>query len=379
MDMTMEKKNFDMAKWIRERWMILLGLSFVIYHLSFSVACSDDDLKGYLPEAETIRIVQNDLLFEAGGGSATVVVDADGTIAATADADWCAASVSGRVVTVTAQPNGSFEGRTALLTLTAGDARRQLPVQQTGMALDMPLTTTGHHSPAAGEVFDLHISHSMPLNVSSPQTWIHPEVDGNTLRITVDDNSGGHLRRGLVACECSGFADTLRISQYDMRDDVVGSYYMMGYYGGNGGAPAATRFNIIMRNDSLLMNWPQERYADAYIPITFDEATCTLFIPSGFTLYSDAGSSVYGFFYDTNGTISTSASASAYLSYNASTGYNSAALRMADWPGHELSGFIIRSVSIVSTTIFQLGSPVLMRVGPEGTTLESARIYGITE
>lgn len=358
-------------KQLSNKWWMM---PFVIYHLAISMmftSCADDNTEGYLPENSAIRIVQNDLLFEAEGNSATVLVEANGVISATTDADWCDATVSNRVVTVNTQPNYSFEGRTALLTIQAGDNRRQLPIQQLGMVLDLPMTTTGHYSPIEGDVFTLTINHNIPLEVTSPEDWIHPVMEGNTLRVTVDSNKGGHIRRGLVACHSGGFADTLRIAQFDMQDDVVGSYYMMGYYGGNGGTPSATRFDIIMRHDSLFMHWPQEQFADAYPPISIDKTSCTLFIPSGFTLRSDNQSVVAGYFYDTNGSIAVAegTGVTARLTYNASTGYNSASLQMAGWPGHELSGFILRTQSLVTSTLLQLGSPVLIRVGPVGTTL----------
>ena len=353
-------------------WMI----SFIIYLLSFSMAftsCADDDLKGYVPEASSIRIVQNDLLFSAEGSSSIVIVEADGMISASTDADWCQATVSGRTVTVAVDRNTTFSGRTALLTISAGDARRQLPVQQQGMVLDLPLTTTSHYSPIGGDEFSLTIHHSLPVDATSPQSWIHPVMEGNTLRITVDSNVGGHIRRGVVVCACGDYRDTLRIGQYDMQNDVIGSYYLMGYYGGNGGTATATRFDILLRNDSLFMHWPQEHYADAYVHLPFDRPSCTLFIPSGFTLYEDERSIVNGFFYDTNGRVATAAGAgvNAQLYYSESTGYNTARPVMANWPGHELSGFILRNTSIVSTTLLQLASPVLLRVGPAGTTLDN--------
>lgn len=351
-----------------------LGLSFIISHLSFSMmftSCADDELKGYVPKSESIRIVQNDLVFKAQGSQGTVIVESEGAIEATVDAAWCSAAVSGKTVTVTVESNESFDGRTALLTLRSGSSSRQLPIQQQGLVLDLPLVENGHHSPIQGDVFTTTIHHDLQLTVSSAQTWIHPEVDGNELKVTVDSNIGGHIRRGTVVCSCGTYQDTLHIAQFDLQDDVVGSYYLMGYYGGNGGNPAATRFNIILRNDSLLMNWPRERYEKAFIHIPFDATTCTLFIPSGFKLYSEGSTTETGYFYDTDGKLaaSTGAGAAARLVYSENSGYNSAQLVAHDWPGHTLSGFVIRSTSLVSATLIQLGSPVLMRVGPVDTVL----------
>ena len=353
-----------------------LSLSFIIWHLAFSTSCAnDDDLKGYTPDAQPIRIVQNDLLFTSEGGSQTVLIDADGIIEAATDAPWCQATVSGHAVSVSVEANTAFSGRTALLTVSTSTpsgtrATRQLPLQQQGMVLDLPMVSAGHHSPRSGDEFSVTIHHSLPLDAASPQPWIHPYVSGSTLRVSVDDNHDGHLRRGIVACACGEYRDTLHISQYDITDDVVGSYYMMGYYGGTGGAATATRFDVIQRADSLFMHWPQERY-DRDVPLTLDRPSCTLFIPSGFTLYEDARSSVNGYFYDTDGYLATASGAgiNARLYYSESAGLNAAMPVMANWPGHELGGFILRNTSIVSTTLLQLGSPVLMRVGPPGTSL----------
>lgn len=345
---------------------VLLGLM-----ASVLISCGDDDPVGYEPAGETISIVSNDLIFPAEGRTATLEVEAPGVLEASLSADWCTASVSGHVVMVTAQPNFDFDGRTALLTLKSGQVTRQLPVQQLGMVLDLPMTVEGLYVPREGGERTVTITHNVPITATSPQSWIHPEFDGNILHVRVDSNVGGHIRRGLVVCECGEYVDTLRLAQFDMMDDVVGSYYMMGYYGGNGGTAVATRFDIILRNDSLLMHWPQDSYANAYIHIPIDKSDCSLFIPSGFVLQNEPRNVVTGYFYDTNGTISgnPAVGVTARLFYSENAGYNSALPVLVNWPGHELGGFFLRSTSIVTTTLMQLGSPVLMRIGPVGTTL----------
>ena len=347
---------------------ILVGTFACCVAATALVACSDDDYE-YVPAASSIRIVQNDLVFDSDGSSSTVLVEANGPISATVDADWCHAEVSSRVVTVTADRNYSFEGRTALLTITDGNSSRQLPIQQLGMVLDLPIVNNGHHSPVAGDVFTVDIAHSLPITISTNYDWIHPEVTDNGLRISVDSNAGGHIRRGSVVCTCGSYSDSLHIAQYDIQNDVVGSYYMMGYFGGQ---PSATRFDIVQRNDSLFMHWPQERYANTYIHTPIDKTTCTLFIPSAFTLYSDTRTTVTGYFYDSNDRMATNSAIGihARLYYSESAGYNAASPTMANWPGHTLKGFVIRSSSgIGSATLIQLTTPVLMRVGPVGTEL----------
>lgn len=353
---------------------LVMGLCAAVFILHASClisSCSpDDDLKGYVPNAATIGIIQNGLLFTAQGNTATVEVETD--VTASLDAAWCTATVSGRVVTVTAEPNSSFEGRTALLTLTAGEVCRTLPVQQLGMVLGtMPVSA--RHAPNDGDNFTYTIPHDMPMDVTTGEPWLHATLDGEQLHITVDANDGGHIRRGNIVTESVGIRDTLTITQYDRYNDILGSYYMLGYLGGNTGQPAAMRFDIVERNDSLFMHLNTEtgRYANTYVHVPFDEDTATLTLLSAMTLYSQGSTTDTAYFYDTDGHICTSryAGASCRMYYAEQTGYNAARITPYNWPGHTIYGFVIRSSSIVTTTILQLSNIVIMRVGPEGTKI----------
>ena len=336
-------------------------------------ACSsDDDLTGYVPTAPTIEIQENNLTFPAQCSTATLSVGTN--VSVELNASWCTATVNGSVVTVTAEPNASFEGRTALLTLTAGDARRQLPVQQLGMVLGtMPVSSRSVSM--AGEAFTYNIPHDLPMTVTATESWLHADLDGERLTITADANNEGHLRRGLIITESTGYRDTLSLVQYDLHQDVVGSYYILGYYGSNAEQPAATRFDVVERNDSLFMHFSSDtgRYDDTYIYVPFNSETCTLTFLSAFTLYQKGNTADTGYFYDTNNYICTSrfAGVNCTLYYSGATGVNVGQLSTYNWPGHTIDGFIIRSVSIVTSTLIQLSHIVITRVGPVGTSLSN--------
>ncbi|MBR1547164.1 MAG: BACON domain-containing protein [Prevotella sp.] len=344
---------------------------YVMAAALLATACSsDDELKGYVPQSSTIEVVQNDLYFPAQGSTATVEVGTD--VTASVDVSWCTATVSGRVVTVSVEPNTSFEGRTALLTLTSGDVSRRLPVQQLGMVL-ATLPANNRYAPMQGDEFSYPMRHDLPMTASANQPWLHATVTDDELQVVVDANDEGHIRRGRIVVESAGYSDTLAIAQYDLYDDIVGSYYILGYYGGNSEQPAATRFDVVERNDSLFMHWTTEsgRYNNSYIYVPFDRATATLNFTSNFTLYEQGSTRDAGFFYDRDGHICTSqfSGASCYMYYSELQGYNAAQISPYNWPGHQIWGFIIRSSSLVSTTIIQLSNIVIMRVGPEGTRL----------
>ncbi|MBQ8462963.1 MAG: hypothetical protein IJ544_02470 [Prevotella sp.] len=351
------------------RFHSILAIATLSGLLAMTAACSDDE-QGYAGTDETIGIVSNNLLFTSRGDTATVTLTASsGQVEATLNADWCSATVSGTTVTVIVQPNTSFDGRTALLTLRAGQAVRTLPVQQQGLVVDLPLPVNAHNSPREGDQFTLTLRHALPLEVTPLQSWIHVEENGEQYHFTVDSNAGEHLRRGTVAVECGEYRDTLSIVQYDLADDVLGSYYIFSI---TSEIPAATHFDVVEQDGQIFMHWPQELYSDTYIPLRLDRQTCSLFIPSGFTMATAGSSTTSAYFYDTSGTlaITSGAGASARLVNNGS-GIIMGQLEAANWPGHELAGFIIRSTNALfgSTTLVQIANPLIVRAGPVGTTL----------
>ena len=333
------------------------------------VSCSEDDMKGYVPDGEAITIVRNDLLFPAQGSTATVEVRANGALTAETDADWASAKVEGSIVEVSVETNTHYEGRTAMLTLRSGQDYRMLPIQQRGVIVGtMPVKSVA--ASMSGQSFSYSVVHDLPMTFSSTQSWIHAAIEGELLTITVDANSGGELRRGMVVSECNGLRDTLSVVQYDLQNHVLGSYYMMGYSGGIGGAPVAARMNIVEHDGEICLHWPaQDLWKDTFLPLSFDASTCTLFIPSALHFYESGNNYDYGYFYDSNGVVAGSnrMGANARLLWDSAEQSTYAPLTAANWPGHELSGFIVRSSrggGLVVTNLLQIAKPILLRLGP---------------
>ena len=330
------------------------------------LSCSDDPMTGHQPEGETITIVKNDLLFGAQGSTATVEVRSAGSLTATTDADWAVATVSGSVVSVTVDTNTHYEGRTAILTISNGQDSRRLPIQQRGVIVGtMPVKDL--NAAMSGQQYAYTVAHDLPMTFTASVDWIHADIDGERLTVTVDANSEGHLRRGRLVSECNGLRDTLNIVQYDMMTDVAGSYYMMGYSGGIGGPAVATSFDIVLSDGALYMNWPtQAQWKNTFIQLPFDAASCTITIPSMLQLYENGSSYDYGFFYDTNGVVASSnrMGADARLLYAPAGQTSYAPLTASNWAGHELGGFVIRSSrggGLVVTNLLQIAQPMLVR------------------
>ncbi len=336
------------------------------------VSCSDDDTS--VPDSsQDITIVSNNLIFEPTGGTGTLsVTTVSGSVQAELNATWCQATVNGSTITVTAEENPSFEGRTTLLTLRSGEASRQVPVQQRGMALGS-LPVHAHRAPIQGERYTIYIRHDLPIQLTTDEEWLHPYMNGDTLVVEVAPHTDRFIRRGAIRFECAGYTDELLITQYNLEASILGCWYM----GGNmGGAATGFRFNVVKQGEKYYHNFfTMTDWADQFLDLEFDEDRCEIIFHSMTSIYTDprTGSNDTYYFFTTEGLIAASHNATmrASIFYNPLWGSHYAVLEdTGSWGGGTLYGFLIRTTnSFYATNLVQLTDPYLVWLGPEGTNL----------
>ena len=92
------------------------------------VACSDDD-----SVTSSLQIVATDGIdFSAASGEGTITVSANGTVTATSNKEWCTTSVEGNVIHVVVETSSEVTSRIALITISSGTRRKEVPVVQAG-------------------------------------------------------------------------------------------------------------------------------------------------------------------------------------------------------------------------------------------------------
>lgn len=331
-------------------------------------ACGNDTVG--LETEKSVTILKSDLLFEPLGRTGFVEVQAQGVVTAELQSDWCSASVEGNMVSVTVEDNGSFEGRTALLTISADGAQVQLPVQQRGMALGS-LPKNNDHIGNAGGRLSYYIRHDLPFNLTTEDEWIHATMDGDSLHVDIDRNADVRLRRGVLEYECAGYTGQLDIVQYDL-DTILGDWYLGGSMGG---APTGFRFWLKRDGTQYYMTiYRLEEWVNSRIPVGFDEDRCELTLYNA-SLIQDDGNSVYAFyFYGPNGVAtSPDATMKARFYYNpyatSTTGSHYATLEDGGtWGDGSLSGFLINlNITMLNQniTFVQLDNPYLVWMGRE--------------
>jgi hypothetical protein len=161
-------------------------LSIFVFALFCGGCENKDEYPGF---AETQLIVKSaDVAFLAAAGSGTIVVsEITGTLSAASDQAWCKTSVSGNTVTVNVDANNSISGRTALITLRAGERENYVPVTQKGAVLTLA-TTSVDVDGKGGQVRIAFEADVTVTSITSPDTWITGAVEGQELALQLSAN-----------------------------------------------------------------------------------------------------------------------------------------------------------------------------------------------
>ena len=338
-------------------------------------SCSSEDDGCDSGSGSPIAIVSQDLTFGPKAGTGTLEFQCDGAVMASLVSDWCTATMEGNKVKVSVVDNTDIEGRVAILTLNSEDYSVKIPVQQRGMAL-ATLPIYNYHAENAGAKKSFVIQHDFDVKLTTEDDWIHPVMDGDTLKITIDPNETAQIRRGSMEFACAGVVDTLNIVQYDLKENVIGTYYFGGNYAGS---PYGISFEFYQKDGQFYTDWSSHKgWETAVFPAKFDAERCAITIPSYMEYFYNNGDYERGLFYDTSGIVAMSNTVGmvSYL-YSNPLFYNASYGTLEDdgsWPGHTLSGFVIRKSvlqGLLVQTLVNLTDLYILRVGPLGVLDES--------
>lgn len=148
------------------------------------VSCDDDSDTAALG----IGVTGRDVDITASGGTLTVTLSMEGD-QVVSDQSWCAASISGKLVTLTVEANKGLEGRTALVTVTKGAENISFPITQPGNKI--PLAETEKVAfDAHGGTREISVESTLALEAFVPADapWLTAQVNGDKLILTAQNN-----------------------------------------------------------------------------------------------------------------------------------------------------------------------------------------------
>lgn len=198
--------------------MIMKKLIYSLFILlATGVAFSCEKEKEEPEQKDTLQILNGEITFEPNGGQGTIPFEASGTVTAQVDKPWCTISVEGSQIQVSVPAYGGIETRYANVNIRCGEASADVTIHQFGVIVRSFEASDLFLKNAAAE-FDFPYDANATMQVSANVAWIHPTVDGNSLKVSIDRNDGKRSRTGTVSWNIGNMADTFDITQFDPEE-----------------------------------------------------------------------------------------------------------------------------------------------------------------
>lgn len=188
-------------------------LSFIVLLagvISITSCSSDDATYQATPKLE---VASANVLFEAEGGDGSIVVNSSSTVSATTDASWLSLSVQGNKVIVTADPNLTLEGRSALIQLVSGTTKAEVTATQKSSVYGVP--SLSYEIGDYQATLNIDVVHNQEVTVESKADWITATFNKETsqIEIVAEDNNEADPREGIVTVTMGEYSNDIVITQ----------------------------------------------------------------------------------------------------------------------------------------------------------------------
>ena len=221
--------------------LIAISLSIIA---GFS-ACGEEDAT-YTPTVSNITIVKADVNFDCLGGEGVIEYSSKSNVTFSCDSAWVtlAQTQPGTIAVTVGKNYSNIDGRVALVHLSDGNGVKDVVVLQQGITKDysLKLTTKDVASTAVVEdvefpalwintneaaTFAYGCKTLEPVEVLEKDDWFEVEFANDSMYISVQPNTTGHLRQGFLAYECGALRDELVVTQYDEDENINGMAFLV--------------------------------------------------------------------------------------------------------------------------------------------------------
>ena len=164
--------------------------------------------------APRFAIVQSHLEVAPDGGDCTIEVEADQAITVTSEREWCTVAVNGKIITATATANQSIESRYCRLKLQSAGKVLYATVQQYGQVVAGLEELSDVTAPVEGRTVEVKIKSNVPIEINTPESWIHLTVEDKKLIIEIDKNEDPVTRFATVTYSAGTVTGSFEVTQY---------------------------------------------------------------------------------------------------------------------------------------------------------------------
>lgn len=164
--------------------------------------------------ASYLRVSNDDIYLTANGGKSSVSINTDGIFAvSTSPASWVTTSVSGKTLNLECGENSGI-ARSSYLILKSGTKTFRLDITQAGKsATRLDVSTSDVEFSADGGSRNIEIYTDGECQISTlPESWAHATINGNSISLRVDENSGTK-RTDYFVIKSGSYTERINISQ----------------------------------------------------------------------------------------------------------------------------------------------------------------------
>lgn len=183
----------------------------LIAAVAMFTACGSDDAS--YNATPTLDIESADVLFEAEGGDGYITANTTSELTATTESNWVTLTVTGNVVTVTADPNITLDGRSAVIKLSAGGT--ETTVTATQKASIYGVQSLEYEIGDYEASLEIPVVHTMPVTVESNVDWITAvfNEETNQIELVAENNDEEDEREGTITVSMGDYSDEITITQ----------------------------------------------------------------------------------------------------------------------------------------------------------------------
>lgn len=193
-------------------------------------ACSDDDAGSEYLHKSQIGITSSTVTFTAKADTGSVTFNAPAGAQATAilNSSWAEATVDGNVVRVAVKKNPNLEGRSALLTIKAGEDSTNVTIQQQGMAYKYTGGKYFIYSDTARTVTLPLVNEGGDPYAETPE-GVAATVTDSTMTLALSENTTGAIRTNVIYLHDGPYTDTIQVVQGELKDIINHDYTFTAY------------------------------------------------------------------------------------------------------------------------------------------------------
>lgn len=203
--------------------------------------------------------------FPANGGETLLAITAPMPFAVTSEQPWCRATLLENAATITVDTNYTATERTTLVTVSVGEKYNQFTVRQAPVTLEV--ISDMNAFAAAGGTGSIEVTTPVKFSATSDQDWCETSISGNTINVTVRQNTVTATRTATITVAAGEKKATITVSQNEPGLDIE-AYQVT--FSGTGSTiklrvdyllpltlvPDATWFTVTLEDDTIVLQAP---------------------------------------------------------------------------------------------------------------------------